>query len=125
MELQGNALSWEYFDLACAEIAKQVKVSKKPVINIYGIPRGGLVVAVKLSHLLNIPIITDITEITAKTLIVDDIADTGKTLQALSLSCPKFFFILIATIYYHKQSLIKPNIWIFEKKANWIVFPWE
>jgi len=52
------------------------------------------------------------------TLIVDDIADTGETLK----NYEKFF---IATLYYHKQSIVKPNIWIYEKKDQWIQFPWE
>jgi uncharacterized protein len=46
--------------------------------NIYGIPRGGLVPAVMLSHKTGIPL-TD--KITKDTLLVDEICDSGKTRQ--------------------------------------------
>ena len=85
--------------------------------NIYGIPRGGLIVAVMLSHILDIPVITDEQNITEETLIVDDIADTGKTLS-------KYKDLKIATIYYHKNSIIQPDFWRYIK-SNWVVFPWE
>ena len=29
------------------------------------------------------------------------------------------------TIYYHQQSTVTPNTWVFEKKGDWVVFPWE
>jgi hypoxanthine phosphoribosyltransferase len=92
----------------------------KNIENIYGVPRGGLVVAVYISHLLDdLPIVLRATDTDrGKTLIVDDIADTGKTLR-------KFTGYKIATIYYHKQSIIKPDIWIYQKVRQWIVFPWE
>ena len=113
-------MSWEQFDEACYKLAKKLEHSKFQ--NIYGIPRGGLVVAVRLSHLLDIPLITDIKDSTSFTLIVDDISDTGKTLEPYrSEDC----LLCIATLYYHKQSTIVPDIWILEKKDRWILFPWE
>ena len=107
-------LKYEDFVIGCQEIA--ISVDKKLIKNIYGIPRGGLVLAVYLSHLLNIPIVDRPTG--KETLIVDDIADTGTTLN-------DFKDYTIATLYYHKQSKVKPDIWIYEKKDNWILFPWE
>ena len=56
----------------------------------------------------------------SKILIVDDIADTGKTLEPLLR--PKF---ITYTIYWHKQSIVKPDYYCFEKKDQWVVFPWE
>ena len=55
-----------------------------------------------------------------KFLIVDDIADTGKTLK--HIVGPN---IITYTIYYHKQSIVTPNAWVFEKTDEWVVFPWE
>ena len=48
------------------------------ISNIYGIPRGGLCLAVALSHKLNIKISKKPTKYT---LIVDDIFETGMTLN--------------------------------------------
>ena len=33
--------------------------------------------------------------------------------------------VVIYTMHYHKQSSVIPNYWAFEKKDNWVVFPWE
>ena len=78
-------ISWERFDKGCDDIASRIKSKIDGgwwrISNIYGVPRGGLVVAVKLSHLLNLPIITDKDKIIpSKTIIVDDIVDTAGTL---------------------------------------------
>lgn len=113
-------MSWKQFDEACLEIAKELKYYKFK--NIFGIPRGGLVVAVRLSHLLNIPVITDMKDSTLFTLVVDDIADFGKTLEPYR---NEDRYLCIATLYYHKQSTVVPDIWIHEKKERWILFPWE
>lgn len=83
---------------------------------IYAIPRGGLSPGVYLSHRLNLPWLAAHQK---GALIVDDIADTGRTLVPFE---GKFY---IFTIFYHKQSLVVPDYWVYEKKDAWIVFPWE
>ena len=72
--------------------------------------------AVILSHALPLPFLTEPTE---RSLIVDDIADSCRTLERFK---GKNF---IVTPYYHQQSLVVPDIWLREKKDAWIVFPWE
>ncbi len=86
------------------------------VRSIYGIPRGGLVPAVYLSHLTGLPIVDK--PVLEETIVVDDIADTGQTLK-------EFSGYLIATIHWHRQSVVMPDIWVHEKKDEWIVYPWE
>ena len=115
-------MSWMGFEFAISEFVKHYRKNELRVDAIYGPPRGGLPIAVTLSHRLGIPLIKDYweTEKLDKVLIVDDIADTGKTLE--SLIGPKF---ITYTIYYHKQSTVKPDYYCFEKKGNWVVFPWE
>lgn len=106
--------------LGCKTIAEQVKLKYNDQFdNIYGVPRGGLVIAVYLSHLLDLPVVDSIRD--GRTLIVDDIADTGKTLVELD----KFKYSKIATLYYHEQSMIYPDIWVYLKTDKWIQFPWE
>jgi len=84
---------------------------------IYGVPRGGLCLAVALSHKLKINLISEPIE---NSLIVDDIYETGMTLKKLKDIEGATFFVLF--------SKIKPTWWntvnISDKK-EWIVFPWE
>jgi len=59
-------------------------------------------------------------------LLVDDIADTGKSLQyAISyLNQQGATEIKTATLYYKTQSIVKPDF--YEKQTcSWVVFPWE
>jgi hypoxanthine phosphoribosyltransferase len=113
-------MTWQQFDKACYKLAEKLRPTKFD--NIYGPPRGGLVVAVRLSHLLKIPLILDIKNSTSNTIVVDDIADTGKTLKPFkSENC----YLCVATLYYHRQSIVEPDFWIYEKTDKWIVFPWE
>jgi len=83
---------------------------------VYGIPRGGLPLATCLSHKLKIPLLLSPCE---NCLVVDDIADSGKT---LSIHNKYFTAVLI-----HKYTTeTKPNVhgrmyW----KDDWVIFPWE
>lgn len=110
-------LTYDKFIFAVNKIADRIKNFN--VTSIYGIPRGGQVVAVYLSHLTGLPIVDNPKN--AYTLIVDDIVDTGRTLEKYKA----YMYAKTATIYYHKQSVIEPDIWIFEKKDEFIKFPWE
>ncbi|GAG06792.1 unnamed protein product, partial [marine sediment metagenome] len=47
-------MTHEQFQLAIQALAKQIKEHK--FVGIYGIPRGGMVVAVYLSHCTGIPV---------------------------------------------------------------------
>lgn len=84
---------------------------------VWGPPRGGLIMAVMLSHNLGIPYFTEPQG--PKTLIVDDIADSGETLWP-------FRNYPIVTCFYHRGSKVAPMLWLHEKKKDeWVVFPWE
>ena len=122
-------LSWMGFEFAISEFVRDYRENDRKCVGVYGPPRGGLPIAVTLSHRLGIPLITKETDIYTKygneksILIVDDIADTGKTLDSIKpLMGPND---LVYTIYYHQQSTFKPNYTVFEKKEEWVVFPWE
>lgn len=87
---------------------------------ILGIPRGGLQWALHLSHRLNLPMILG--GVTKNTIVVDDIADTGKTLAPY-----KDRDALIVTPFYHRQSIVVPPIWLHEKTPDiyMVIFDWE
>jgi len=61
-----------------------------------------------------------------KVLVVDEVADTGKSLELVKehLIKQKAAEVKIATVYYKPWSIIKPDY--YEKETSrWIVFPWE
>lgn len=112
--------TWQKFDLDCKKIAAWAQ--GRHIKNIYGIPRGGLVIAVKLSHLLDIPLVLNRDDISGSTLIVDDIIDEGNTIERLLAVIGEHHHI--ASIFYNKSAKRAPHFFAREKK-NWVVFPWE
>jgi hypoxanthine phosphoribosyltransferase len=61
-----------------------------------------------------------------KVLVVDEIADTGKSLQLIRehLKARGASEVRIATIYLKPWSIVKPDY--YAKETNrWVVFPWE
>ncbi|MFX0136897.1 MAG: hypothetical protein ACFFDN_24885 [Candidatus Hodarchaeota archaeon] len=82
-------------------IIKQLKEQNKfhTIKNIYGIPRGGLFIALQLSHITGLPVTNNPTD---STLVVDDITNTGHVLQ----NWTKF---TIAVLFYNPDSKVKPD----------------
>ncbi len=117
-------LSWKRYSNYVDEVAKSILREDNVYSDIYGIPRGGLIPAVMLSHILNIRVITDVGEISEKTLICDDINDSGKTLEDF---LDLFNFSLdVAVIINNDHSSFLPKYIGFEnKKCLWISFPYE
>ena len=111
-------IDWEEFGIMIDKLAKLIKDSGMKFHDIYGIPRGGLPIAVALSHKLNLPL-TEIPE-GDNLLVVDDISDTGKTLK-------KFQGSFIAVLYNTEWTISPPTYFVDVKKSkkDWIVFPWE
>ena len=107
--------TWNDFDKSIEHIAN--KCNSLELSGIYGIPRGGLCMAVALSHKLNINLIS---EPIKNSLIVDDVYETGITLNTFKDIEGAMFFVLF--------SKIKPKWWNtvhISKEKEWIVFPWE
>ena len=110
-----NYFTWDEFDRSVEHIANKCKYLD--LTGIYGIPRGGLCLAVALSHKLKINLIS---EPIKNSLIVDDVYETGVTLSKFKDIEGAMFFVLF--------SKIKPTWWNtvhISKKKEWIVFPWE
>jgi hypothetical protein len=61
-----------------------------------------------------------------KVLVVDEVADTGKSLKLIKEHLAKegATEVKIATIYYKPWSIITPDYYARET-SRWIVFPWE
>ena len=107
--------TWNEFDKSVEYIANQCKLLD--LSGIYGIPRGGICLAVALSHRLNVQMIEKPLK---NSLIVDDICETGITLSNFKYIEGANFFVLF--------SKIDPIWWNtvnLSNKKEWIVFPWE
>ena len=115
-------MSWEDFGLALDELVEEIDDNSfVDYDGVFGMPRGGLPVAVALSHKLNLPLVYNAEDITNNTLVADDINDTGNTLNEIS-KCND-----IATIYQAPWSSFTSNFFVRHKvsKDTWIIFPWE
>ena len=107
--------SWSEFDKSVEIIYNKCKFIE--FSGIYGVPRGGLCLAVALSHKLKINLISKPLK---NTLIVDDVYETGLTLNSFKNIEGAMFFVLF--------SKTKPTWWNtvhISEKSEWIVFPWE
>ena len=107
--------SWNEFDKSVDFIANKCEFWK--LSGIYGVPRGGLCLAVALSHKLNLKIIEKPIQ---NSLIVDDVFETGLTLSIYKNIKGAKFFVLFS-----KKDPIWWNTVNLSKKKEWIVFPWE
>lgn len=125
-------LSWHditsLVDSLCTQIRieceKQDKLVSEVYKGVHGIPRGGVIIAVLISHKLNVPYLTSLKEMYGKRfLVVDDIADTGITLSKLKAEV--YNGADIATLHYATDSIVKPKFYVDLKNDDWIVYPWE
>jgi hypoxanthine phosphoribosyltransferase len=108
-------LSWHDFDRAVEHMAE--RLGGRPTSGIHGIPRGGLVLAVALSHRLELPLLP---EPQPGCLVVDDVFETGRTLAPHRELAGAELVVWI--------SKAEPRWWQaveVSPSAEWIVFPWE
>ncbi len=110
-----NKLSWIEFDECVYSIYKKCK--DKNFEGVYGFPRGGLCLAVALSHSLGLPLLF---EPKNNSLIVDDIYDTGHTLEKI-----KHLKGSETHVWVSKKEPIWWNSYKYINDNEWIIFPWE
>ena len=139
-------ISWDEYDELCSHIAAQIGDEVPDVI--VGLTRGGLVPAVRLSHMFNVKLIplnvslrddkcsstvfdTSQIEQYRNILIVDDINDSGSTLTEVlkifmtnGLPLPTFTALLSKDSSGFKCDYSGELI-NKDKDNEWIVFPWE
>jgi hypoxanthine phosphoribosyltransferase len=148
-EAQFEVPTWnQIYAILLSQAEKILQSGFKPDI-IVAITKGGWIPARVLSDLLEIPDLATLgvefylgvaetrnepvltQRVSAvvngkKALLVDDVADTGKSLQLAKAHVLQqgATEVQIATLYYKPLSIIKPDF--YEKETRrWVVFPWE
>tara|TARA_B100001564_G_C20213952_1_gene478608 strand:- start:45 stop:449 length:405 start_codon:yes stop_codon:yes gene_type:complete len=104
-------------DNLCKQIQERLFYTDDVYTSIHGLSRGGLIPAVMVSHKLDIPYTEDPTD---ETLIIDDICDSGKTLQTWK-------GYTTAVLHYKPHtSCYEPTIYSEKHTSDdWIIYPWE
>ena len=111
-----RVLSWQQFDDAVALLA--VRARSRDLTGVYGVPRGGLCLAVALSHAMDLPLLQSPEP---DALVVDDVYETGRTLETLRLQFPQASFAVWVSktppLWWHAAEVVD--------SPEWLLFPWE
>lgn len=115
-------ISWEDIEKYIEDVYNFYK--DKDITGVYGLPRGGLVLAVILSHKMNIPLLMAPTE---NCIIIDDICDSGESLLHYykNSSGDKIYKYHITTMFYKDNNLVEPEFYSYKKEDKWVIYPWE
>jgi len=148
-KLEFEIPSWEQIYEALLTLANRIRENDfKPDV-IVGVSRGGWPPARIMSDLLENPELANVraefylgvaktkgdpvitqpvstSVIGKKVLIVDEVADTGKSLRLVKshLEEQGATEVKIMAIYYKPWSIVVPD-WYAKETSRWIVFPWE
>jgi len=114
---QKTYLSWDDIESAVDDLCQQIPFELPNIDSIHGIARGGLIPAVLISHKLGLPYVG---LVGPNTLVVDDICDTGVTLD-------KGPGVYTAVLHYKPHtSCFQPTIWSeIHDGDEWLIYPWE
>lgn len=115
-------VTWEQVESYVNKLIETLRKQNCRPTGVFGIPRGGLILATLISYKMDIPLLMHAAR---GCLVVDDIADSGRTLLHYKENDTQFNRYFIATVYYHKRSQVIPDFYLWEKNEDWIVFPWE
>ena len=111
---------WGDFALDAQGLIEEIRplVARGEIKSVYGIPRGGYSLASRLAYGLDLPIV-ERADISETTLVVDDIARTGKTFEELQ-GKNKY---TAALFWCSGTSSVEPSFWA-KKISDFIRFPW-
>lgn len=114
-------LSWDDINDLLDIIHEQ---TKEEIRYVTGVPRGGTLIAILYSHRFNIPYMEFKSNHYPDMLILDDIADSGKTFENLKAEFPAPKY---GALHYKETSTFKPDYYAEKIPADfgWVVYPWE
>lgn len=96
-------------------LAKIIKANSEQYDSVFGVPRGGVPIAIIVAEELSLPLVE---EPTSKTLIVDDLIDSGETRK-------KYKDNHFAVLYKKPHSPITDCHYVYKELDGWIEFPYE
>lgn len=109
-------LTWSDFEQGVDALVEKLEPHVASFRGVCGVPRGGLPLAVALSHRMGLPLLE---RPRVGCLIVDDIFETGKTLSAMTTANAAF------AVWITKR----PVGWVTAARQieseEWVLFPWE
>jgi hypoxanthine phosphoribosyltransferase len=119
-------IDWIIVEYVVSILVEKIKKSGIKYDMLVGINRGGLIPAVMLSHKLELPMITmmpdDVLVDDKRYLIIDEIYDTGKTIQQIQRNNPDIDFAVL----YHNIDLSPLKFYALKIPLDkWLIFPWE
>lgn len=139
------SFDWPEIEKMLVLLSRKIRRTFVPDV-VVGVARGGLIPAVRLCHLLGDrefrvihmrhyrgkrrmrtpELISDIKPLKGKVLLVDDVADTGRSLRFVLDHVRKRCNgeVRVATLACKPRSDPKPDYFAFETE-EWVIFPWE
>ena len=131
-------VSWEEYDRLLSKLALKIRNNALKSTNnsigkysrfLYGIPRGGLIVATCLTHLdeclsLFVSDVSRVADPNFPLVIVDDIVDSGKTAEEYKNIIQ--IKVEVAALFYREGASFEPDFYAEKLDSDvWIKFPWE
>lgn len=145
-----EVLTWADFGTAARDLAQQVADSGYRPEIVLGIARGGLLPAAAVAYALDLknlftmnvefytgvdqrldvpvmlPPVLDVVDISgARVLVVDDVADTGRTLQLVLDFCAGHVAEVRTAVLYAKPRSVVEAEHVWRRTDRWIDFPWS
>jgi len=128
--MEVKKIEWsEYIELV-TKLGDKLEEHKDDFYGIFGIPRGGLIPAVMLSHRLDKPLIDwsfildSFNGNGKRMLLVDDVADKGKTIMRYVARGRRSF--IIATLHKKVSSVVTPHYSVeLVPDDVWLTYPYE
>jgi hypoxanthine phosphoribosyltransferase len=148
--VEREVMAWEHLGVAAQALADQVRADGYVPDLLLAIARGGLLPGGALGYALGVkntcamsvefytgvdqrlevpmvlpptPELVDLTH--ARMLIVDDVADTGGTLEVVHDFClGKVAEVRTAVLYEKSRSVVKCD-YVWRRTDRWITFPWS
>lgn len=150
MSTEREVLTWELYGVAARELAQQVADSAFEPDIVLGVARGGLIPAGSIAYALecknlftmNVEFYTGIGETLEvptmlppyldaaelddlRVLVVDDVADSGKTLELVVDFCRDHVAEVRTAVIYEKPRSVVKGDYVWRHTDLWINFPWS